>query len=65
MNFIDPSGHSILAITLSILAIAGLITTGIGVATDNNTLTAITILIAESNPLEKELMIDLILNFIN
>ena len=32
---------------------------------DNNTLTAITILIAESNPLEKELMIDLILNFIN
>jgi len=41
VNFIDPSGHSILAITLSVLAVAGLITTGIGVATDNNTLTAI------------------------
>ena len=41
MNFIDPSGHSILAITLSVLAIAGLITTGIGVATDNSALTAI------------------------
>lgn len=32
---------------------------------DNNTLAAITILIAESNPKEKELMIDLITNFFN
>ena len=31
---------------------------------DNNTLTSITLLIAESNPKEKELMIDLILNFL-
>ena len=30
---------------------------------DNNTLTALTILIAESNPKEKSIMIDLILNF--
>lgn len=30
---------------------------------DNNTLTALTILIAESNPKEKRIMIDLILNF--
>ena len=31
---------------------------------DNNTLVAITLLIAESNPKEKEILIDLILNFI-
>ena len=32
---------------------------------DNNTLVAITLLIAESNPKEKEIMIDLIMNFLN
>ncbi len=32
---------------------------------DNNTLTAMTLLIAESNPKEKEVIIDLILNFFN
>ena len=32
---------------------------------DNNTLTALTLLIAESNPKEKEVIIDLILNFLN
>ena len=31
---------------------------------DNNTLAAITLLIAESNPKEKELMIDLVMNFL-
>ncbi len=31
---------------------------------DNNTLTSITLLIAESNPKEKEIMIDLIMNFL-
>ena len=31
---------------------------------DNNTLTAMTLLIAESNPREKEVMIDLVLNFL-
>ena len=41
MNYCDPSGHSVIAIVLSVLAVAGLVTTGIGVATDNNTLTAI------------------------
>ena len=30
---------------------------------DNNTLTALTLLIAESNPKEKEVIIDLIINF--
>lgn len=32
---------------------------------DNNTLTALTLLIAESNPKEKEILIDLITNFLN
>lgn len=31
---------------------------------DNNTLTALTILIAESNPVEKNIMTDLIINFL-
>ena len=32
---------------------------------DNNTLVAITLLIAQSNPKEKELLIDLVMNFLN
>ena len=32
---------------------------------DNNTLTALTLLIAESNPKEKEVLVDLIMNFLN
>ena len=31
---------------------------------DNNTLTAVTLLIAESNPKEKEIIIDLVMNFL-
>ena len=31
---------------------------------DNNTLVAITILIAESNSKEKEIMVDLVINFL-
>ena len=32
---------------------------------DNTTLTALTLLIAESNPKEKDVIIDLVLNFLN
>lgn len=32
---------------------------------DNNTLAALTLLIAESNPKEKDLIVDLIINFLN
>ena len=32
---------------------------------DNNTLVAITLLIEESNPKEKEVLIDLVMNFLN
>ncbi len=32
---------------------------------DNNTLTALTLLVAESNPAEKEIIIELIMNFLN
>ena len=31
---------------------------------DNNTLVALTLLIAESNPKEKEILVDLIMNFL-
>ena len=36
-----------------------------GQVIDNNTLVAITLLIAESNPKEKEILIDLVMNFLN
>ena len=32
---------------------------------DNNTLASLTLLIAESNPKEKEILVDLITNFLN
>ncbi len=32
---------------------------------DNNTLVAVTLLIAESDPKEKEILIDLLMNFLN
>ena len=32
---------------------------------DNNTLVALTLLIAESNPKEKEILIDVIMSFLN
>jgi hypothetical protein len=32
---------------------------------DNNTLAALTLLIAESNPKEKNVIIDLVMNFLN
>ena len=41
VNFVDPSGHSAFLVAMSILAVVGLITTGIGLATDNNLVTAI------------------------
>ncbi len=36
-----------------------------GQVIDNNTLTALTLLIAESNPEEKEIIIDLVMNFLS
>lgn len=36
-----------------------------GQVIDNNTLVAITLLIAQSNPKEKEILIDLVMNFLN
>ena len=32
---------------------------------DNNTLAALTLLIAESNPKEKDILVDLVTNFLN
>ena len=44
-------------LTLKVLVIEAVI--------DNNTLAALTLLIAESNPKEKEVIIDLVMNFLN
>ena len=41
VNFVDHSGHSATAIVLSVIAVAGLLATAFGVATDNNILTAV------------------------
>ncbi len=41
VNYADSSGNSAFLIAMSILAFAGLITTGVGMATDNNLVTAI------------------------
>ena len=35
-----------------------------GFIIDNNTLTALTLLIAESNPKEKDIIVDLVMNFL-
>ena len=36
-----------------------------GQVIDNNTLVAITLLIAQSDPKEKEILVDLVMNFLN
>lgn len=63
--FID--GNKRIAATLFIyfLQFYGILYKGEVQVIDNNTLTALTLLIAESNPKEKEIMVDLILNFLN
>ena len=48
-----------------ILNFYGILYKGNNQVIDNNTLTALTLLIAESNPKEKEVIIDLVMNFLN
>ena len=63
--FVD--GNKRIAATLFIyfLNYYGILYKDGGQTIDNNTLTAITLLIAESNPKEKQIIIDLIMNFLN
>jgi len=63
-TFID--GNKRIAATLFIyfLEFYNLLYTESGQVIDNNTLVAITLLIAQSNPKEKEILIDLVMNFL-
>ena len=64
-TFID--GNKRIAATLFIyfLEFYNLLYNENGQVIDNNTLVAITILIAQSNPKEKDILIDLVINFLN
>lgn len=64
-NFID--GNKRIAATLFIyfLEFYNILYNENGQIIDNNTLVAITLLIAQSNPKEKDILIDLVMNFLN
>ena len=64
-TFID--GNKRIAATLFIyfLEFYNILYTENGQVIDNNTLVAVTILIAQSNPKEKDIFIDLVMNFLN
>ena len=66
-NHVFADGNKRIAATLFIyfLNYYGILYKNGQQAIDNNTLTALTLLIAESNPKEKEIIIDLIMNFLN
>lgn len=65
-NHVFIDGNKRIAATLFIyyLSINNLLYNGLSYTIDNNTLAAITILIAQSKPVEKDVMIDLITNFL-
>ena len=64
-TFID--GNKRIAATLFIyfLEFYNILYNETGQIIDNNTLVAITLLIAQSNPKEKDILIDLVMNFLN
>ena len=66
-NHVFVDGNKRIAATLFIyfLNFYGLLFKDNKQVIDNNTLAALTLLIAESNPKEKEVIIDLVMNFLN
>ena len=66
-NHIFIDGNKRIAATLIIyfLEFYNLLYNEKGQVIDNNTLVAITLLIAQSNPKEKNILIDLVMNFLN
>ena len=66
-NHVFTDGNKRIAATLFIyfLNFYGILYKNVKQVIDNNTLTALTLLIAESNPREKEVIIDLVMNFLN
>ena len=65
-NHVFIDGNKRIAATLFIyfLYFYGILYNESGQVIDNNTLAALTLLIAESNPKEKDVIIDLIMNFL-
>ena len=66
-NHVFADGNKRIAATLFIyfLNFYGILYKGGKQTIDNNTLAALTLLIAESNPKEKDVIIDLVMNFLN
>ena len=66
-NHVFADGNKRIAATLFIyfLNFYGILYKDNNQVIDNNTLTALTLLIAESNPKEKEVIIDLVMNFLH
>lgn len=62
--FIDGNKRIAATVFIYFLERYGLLRKNDEITIDNNTLAALTLLIAESNPKEKEVMIDLIMNFL-
>lgn len=65
-NHVFIDGNKRIAATLFIyfLSFYGLLYQNGSQVIDNNTLTALTLLIAESNPKEKDIIVDLVMNFL-
>lgn len=65
-NHVFIDGNKRIAATLFIyfLNYYGLLYNENGMVIDNNTLVAVTILIAQSDPKEKEVLVDLVMNFL-
>ena len=66
-NHVFADGNKRIAATLFIyfLNFYGILYKNNNQVIDNNTLTALTLLIAESNPKEKDIIVDLVMNFLN
>lgn len=62
--FIDGNKRIAATIFIYFLEFYNLLYTENGQVIDNNTLVALTLLIAQSNPKEKEILVDLVMNFL-
>ena len=64
-TFIDGNNRIAATLFIYFLEFYNILYNENGQVIDNNTLVAITLLIAQSNPKEKEILIDLVMNFLN
>ena len=64
ISFVDDNKRIAATLFIYFLSFYGILKIDNDQVIDNNTLTAITLLIAESSPKEKDIIIDLIMNFL-